>query len=134
MFRKAKSTYLFTSNVCVGIFNLFTINRGNDRDLSEYFSQAAIANYHELGGLKWLSRWLSGKEPICQCRRCGFDPWVRKIPWRRKWQPTPVFLPGKSHGWRNLTGCSPWGHEKLDMTEPLSTAHTGGLKQQKLIL
>ena len=41
-----------------------------------------------------------GKEPTCQCRRwkkCGFNPWVRKIPWRRKWQPTPVFLPGKSH-------------------------------------
>ena len=41
-----------------------------------------------------------GKESACQCRRwkrCGFDPWVGKIPWRRKWQPTPVFLPGKSH-------------------------------------
>ena len=39
----------------------------------------------------------SGKEPACQCRRhkrCGFDPWVRKISWRRAWQPTPVFLPG----------------------------------------
>ena len=47
----------------------------------------------------------SGKEPTCQCRkhrRCGFTPWVRKIPWRRKWQPTPVFLPGKSHGWGSL--------------------------------
>ena len=39
----------------------------------------------------------------------GFDPWVRKIPWRRKWQPIPVFLPGKSHGWRRLAGYSPWG-------------------------
>ena len=39
-------------------------------------------------------RWLSGKEPTCQCRRCGFDLWVRKIPWQRKWQPTPGFLPG----------------------------------------
>ena len=37
-------------------------------------------------------------------RRPRFDPWVRKIPWRRKWQPTPVFLPGKSHGWRSLVG------------------------------
>ena len=46
--------------------------------------------------------WLSGKEFACQCRRCGFSPWVRKIPWRRKWQPTPVFLPGKSHGQRSL--------------------------------
>ena len=47
----------------------------------------------------------------------GFDPWVGKIPWRRKWQPTPVFLPGKSHGQRNLTGYSPWGHKESDMTE-----------------
>ena len=46
-----------------------------------------------------------GKEPACQFRihkRCWFDPWVRKIPWRKKWQPMPVFLPGKSHGQRNL--------------------------------
>ena len=44
--------------------------------------------------------WCSGKESACQCRRCGFDPWVRKVPWNRKWQPTPVFLPGKFHGQR----------------------------------
>ena len=49
--------------------------------------------------------------------RPGFDPWVRKIPWRRKWQPTPVFLPGKSHGPRSLAGYSLWGHKELDMTE-----------------
>ena len=46
-----------------------------------------------------------------------FDPWVRKIPWRRKWQATPVFLPGESHGQRSLAGYSPWGHKELDMTE-----------------
>ena len=45
------------------------------------------------------------------------DPWVRKIPWSRKWQPTPVFLPGKSHGQRSLEGCRPWGCEEWDMTE-----------------
>ena len=50
-------------------------------------------------GLLW---WLSGKESACQCRRHRFDLWVRKIPWRGKWQTTPVFLPGKSHGRRNL--------------------------------
>ena len=47
----------------------------------------------------------TGKEPACQCRthkKPGFDPWVRRIPWRRKWQPTPVFLPGESHGQRSL--------------------------------
>ena len=48
--------------------------------------------------------------------KCKFDPWVRKILWRRKWQPTPVFLPGKSHGRRRLEGCSPWGCKKLDIT------------------
>ena len=44
-----------------------------------------------------------------QCRRPGFNPWVRKLPWTRKWQPNPVFLPGKSHGQRSLAGYSPWG-------------------------
>ena len=58
------------------------------------------------------------KNPTYQCRRqCWFNPWVRKIPWRRAWQPTPVFLPGKSHGQRNLAGCSPWGHTESDTTE-----------------
>ena len=54
----------------------------------------------------------SGKEPTCQCRRhkrLRSDPWVRKIPWRGKRQPTPAFLPGESHGQRSLTGYSPWG-------------------------
>ena len=52
-------------------------------------------------------------------RRCGFDPWVRKIPWRRKWQPTPVLLPEKFHGQRSLEGYSPWGCNKSDMTKQL---------------
>ena len=54
-----------------------------------------------------LSGMPGGKEPTCQCRRpkrCGFSPWVRKIPWKRAWQPTPVFLPGESHGQRSLVG------------------------------
>ena len=46
----------------------------------------------------------------------GFDPWVGKIPWRRKWQPTPVFMPGKSHGQRSLAGYSLWGCTESDMT------------------
>ena len=49
----------------------------------------------------------------------GFNPWVRKIPWRRKWQPTPVLLPGKSDGWRSLVGYSPWGYKESDTTERL---------------
>ena len=61
----------------------------------------------------------SAKEPACQCQRCksrGSDPWVGKIFWRRKWQPTPVFLPGESHGQRSLAGYSPWGRKELDTT------------------
>ena len=57
-------------------------------------------------GLPW---WLSSKEPPCQCRRHGFDPWVRKMPWRRKCQPTLLSLPGESHGQRSLMGYSPRG-------------------------
>ena len=55
-----------------------------------------------------LPRWLSGKESAYQCRRCRFDPWIRKIPWRKEWQPAPVFLPGKSYGQRILAGYTPW--------------------------
>ena len=57
------------------------------------------------------------KNPPANARRCGFDPWVGKIPWRRKWQPSPVFLPGESPGQRSLSGYSPWGCKESDMTE-----------------
>jgi len=50
-------------------------------------------------------------------KRLGFDPWVGKIPWRRAWQPIPVFLPGESHGQRSLAGCGPQDHTQLDTTE-----------------
>ena len=69
----------------------------------------------------------SGKEPTCQCRRrkrCRFDPWVGKIPWKRAWQPTPVFLPGKSHGQRSLAGYCPYCHKGLDMSEATECTHT----------
>ena len=62
----------------------------------------------------------SGKEPACQCRRYkrrSFDPWVGKIPWRREWLPTPVFLPGESHGQRSY---SPWGRKESDTAEQFS--------------
>ena len=55
-----------------------------------------------------------------QCRRPGFDPWVGKIPWSRKWQPTPVFLPGESHGQRSLASYSPWSRNESDTTERLT--------------
>ena len=56
---------------------------------------------------------LSGKESTCQCRRSGSDLWARKIPWRREWLPTSVFLPGKSHGQRSLGGYHPCGHKTV---------------------
>ena len=64
-----------------------------------------------LKGDKGLLQWLISKKPACQGRRRKFSLWVGKIPWRRKWQPTPVFLPGEFHGQRSPAGYSPWGHE-----------------------
>ena len=53
-------------------------------------------------------------------RRCSFYLWVGKIPWRSAWQPTPVFLPGESHGQRTLAGYSPWGRKESDTTKQLT--------------
>ena len=61
-----------------------------------------------------------GKESACNARP-GFDPWAGKNPWRRAWQPTPVFLPKEAHGQRILVGYSPWGRKESDTTERLST-------------
>ena len=90
--------------------------------------------YHLCVALTGLPRWLSGKESACQCRswrRLGFDPWVRKIPRWRKWQPTPVFLPGQSHGQRK----GAWrimyiGSQRSDRSELLST-HTCSLNRRQ---
>ena len=76
--------------------------------------------YRHLGPQSWC---LSGKESACQCRRHrrrGFDPQVGKIPWRRKWQPTPVFLPGKSHGQKSQGGVQSMGSQELDTTQGLN--------------
>ena len=76
------------------------------------FSSAWGMSYGcRLDGSRGLPWWL------LQCRRPGFDPWVGKIPWRRAWQPTPVFLPQESYGQRSLAGYSPWGHKESYMTE-----------------
>ena len=77
---------------------------------------AAAATYH----------WLSGKESACRCRRHTFDPWVRKIPWRRKWQLTLVFLSGEPHGQWSLEGYSPWGHKRV--------RHDLATKQQQYVI
>ena len=69
---------------------------------------------HTWGG--WTSQVVKHWRIHLPSRRRGFDPWVRKIPWRRKWQPTPVFLPGKSHGQRSLAGYSPCGRQRVRHT------------------
>ena len=76
----------------------------------------------------------SGKESICHFRRHrrhGFNPWVRKTPWKRARQPIPVFLPRESHGQRSLVGYSPHGHKELDMTE--ATACTPNIRKSKYV-
>ena len=68
----------------------------------------------------FVPKWLRDREYACQCRRCGFDPTDGKIPWRREWLPTLVFLPGKSHGQRSLVSYSPRSSKESDITEWLS--------------
>ena len=83
-----------------------------------------------------LPRWYRGKESTCQCRRnkrSGFNPWVRKISWRRAWKPSPVFLLGASHGQRNLGGYSPCCHKESDTTEGLTQRHAAMLRMNPTI-
>ena len=89
---------------------------------------------HPRIGCLWASeglpRWLSGRESAYQCKRRGryqFDPWVGKILWRRKWQPTTVFFRGKYYRQRSLVGYSPWGCKELDRTEHMRASEDSGL-------
>ena len=77
----------------------------------------------------------SDSKRVClQCRRPGFDPWVGKIPWSKIWQPTPVFLPGESHGQRSLAGYNPWGCKELDVTERLTLSLSNWIELQHPLL
>ena len=78
-------------------------------------------------GISWIPRWLSGKESICQCRRHEFNPWAWKIPWRKRWQPIIVLLPGKSQWQRSLVGYSPWGCKESDWAQ----THALGLEEKQ---
>ena len=82
-------------------------------------------------------RWCSGKESTWTHRRCkrrGFDPWVRKIPWKRAWQPTPVFLSGKFPGQRSLAGYSLWSHKTWLRDQEFTHSYTKRMKFYHLIL
>ena len=85
------------------------------RDRIDFLQNPRTLGYDSSNSASWSFHMgfpggTSGKEPACQyrrCKRCRFNPWVRKLPWRTEWQPTPVFLPGESHGQRSLAGYSP---------------------------
>ena len=95
---------LLLAEAMPAIWNLLApIPAGLLPQLYEESRYGAFKHCKNLTGLPW---WLSGKESACQCRRLRFYHCVRKIPWRRTWQPTPVFLPGESHGKRSLAGYS----------------------------
>ena len=80
-----------------------------------------------------LSGGLDGKELYLQGMRPGFDPWVGKIPWRKEWQPTPIFLPGEFHRQRSLGRYSLWGHKESDITEQLTTTSLRDLIRSKML-
>ena len=79
-----------------------------------------VNQFYQLLRLSWYLRWY---RVSLQFRRPGFNPWIRKISWRREWQPVPVFLPGESHGQRSLVSCSSWGCKESDMVEQLTLSH-----------
>ena len=79
----------------------------------------------------------SGKEPACQCsrhKRFEFNPWVRMILWRKKWQPTPLFLSGESHGLKSLAGYSPWGYKESNTTEATKHMHMRRTNWQTIVI
>ena len=79
-------------------------------------SWTRLRDWTELNWTEGIPWWLISKESACQCKRCGFNSWVERILWKRKWQSTPVLLPRDSHGQTSLAGYSPWSHKELDRT------------------
>ena len=100
---------LFVSDATKGLCIQEDTDSGNTAGAYLNGPRHLVEVYH-IQGLSWR---LSGRESICQCRRHGFSPWVRKVQWRRKWQLTLVIFPGKSDGQRSLVGYSPWGHKRV---------------------
>ena len=92
----------------------FTVLSGSQAGLGKYFLERFTLK-HNLASQVGLA--VKNLTANARDMRLGFNPWVGKIPWRRAWQPTPVFLPGEFHGQRSLAGYSLWGHKESDTTE-----------------
>ena len=111
--KKHKLTYLQNRNRLIDTETKHSVTKGHERPGRRSVRSWRLTYIH----------YNSGKESACQCRTHRtrrVNPWVRKIQedsWRRKWQPTPVFLPEESHGQRALAGYSPWGRKELDTTK-----------------
>ena len=114
--------FLQFTAICVSFISFekfLAINSSNIAPVPFFFPELQLGIYY--GSSIWLPWWLRWSRVCLKCGRPGFNPWVGKISWRRKWQPTPVFLPGESHGRRSLVGHSPWGCKGSDRTEWLHT-------------
>ena len=112
--RKYNSTLLWVSVECIGLFNKYTLS-------SHYLEKATAPHFSTLA---WKILWMEepGRLYSMESLRVGQD-WVTSLSlftfmhWRRKWQPTPVFLPGESQGWGSLVGCCLWGHTESDWSD-----------------
>ena len=129
---KAKETY--QANVSSAAWGLHDCSFLNRNKMPLFCNLRSLKNPDELrdflSAVVGFPGGSSGKEHACQCRkhkRHRFNPWVGKIPWRRAWQPNPVFLPGESHG-QSLVDYSPYSHRESDMTE-YTHMHTSAVCQ-----
>ena len=111
---------LLGRQLCSPLYHQYcTFLSTSPKTLSLRFNLAPVHRDWDFGITTCFFGGSDSKESACQsktCKRHGFDPWVGKISWSRKWQSTTAFLPGKSHGFRNLVDCSPWGCKELAMT------------------
>ena len=97
-------------------------SRGSSQPRDQTWVSGSAGSFFVIWANTYLDFPYGSAARIClQCRRREFDPWVRKLPWRRKWQPTPVFMPGKCFGWRSLVIHRIW--KELDMTEQLNNSY-----------
>ena len=112
--------YICSKNNVKVIFNFKTNEKAGVRSSESPVGDIRIYMMLVCGGKNGSD----GKESACKAgERPGFDLWVRKIPWRREWLPTPVFLPREFHGQRRLAGYRPWGCKELDTTKRLTLSH-----------